>query len=216
MKKEIQNILIEKHLAGKILLAVALFVLSLYLFVEIADEVIEREALIYDQQILGVIHGLSPHLDYLFLIGTNFGGIIAVILIGGAAVGWLLRRQRWRQAVFLVTSLGGAAVINVAMKLLFARERPDLWQQLITETNFSFPSGHAMASSALVFSLVVLLWNTKWRKLILWGGIPYVVFIGFSRLYLGVHYPTDILAGWCVSLAWIATAWAIVFVIRHK
>ena len=67
-----------------------------------------------------------------------------------------------------------------------------------------FPSGHAMASSALALSLIVIFWSTKWRWLVLAGAIFYVVIIALTRLYLGVHYPTDILAGWAVSCAWVA------------
>jgi undecaprenyl-diphosphatase len=67
----------------------------------------------------------------------------------------------------------------------------------------SFPSGHAMASMALAVALIVLLWPTRWRYPMLLGGIFFTIMVGLSRIYLGVHYPSDVLAGWVASLAWV-------------
>jgi len=83
----------------------------------------------------------------------------------------------------------------------------------VHEAGYSFPSGHAMASAALGLALAVALWNSRWRW---WGlvfAVVYIAFVGYSRLYLGVHYPTDILAGWLVSGVWVL---AIALLIRSK
>jgi len=85
---------------------------------------------------------------------------------------------------------------------LFHRDRPTFWHSLITETGYSFPSGHAMISSALIVGLIVLLWNTKWRITSIIVGGFIVLMIGLSRLYLGVHYPTDVVAGWSAGFIW--------------
>jgi undecaprenyl-diphosphatase len=93
--------------------------------------------------------------------------------------------------------------LNLLLKELFGRDRPTLWETLVTEHGFSFPSGHAMASSALGFSIMVTLWNTRFRVPACIVAGFYIVLVGFSRLYLGVHYPTDVLAGWVLSGTWV-------------
>src|SRR5690606_17364220 len=76
------------------------------------------------------------------------------------------------------------------------------WPPLAPETSFSFPSGHAMQSMALATALLVLAWNTRWRWPVLLAGAAFTGIVGLSRVYLGVHFPSDVLAGWCASLAW--------------
>jgi undecaprenyl-diphosphatase len=102
----------------------------------------------------------------------------------------------------LLTTLLGSIVINRTAKLLLHRVRPHLWESLSPEFDFAFPSGHAMSSMTLVAALVILTWGTRWRWLVLSFGGLFVLAIGWTRLYLGVHFPSDILAGWMVSLAW--------------
>ena len=87
-------------------------------------------------------------------------------------------------------------------KIFFGRVRPALWTSILPETTFSFPSGHSMISASLAFALVVLLWRTRWRYPALICAVPAVFLVGLSRLYLGVHYPSDVLGGWCAGLIW--------------
>jgi undecaprenyl-diphosphatase len=123
------------------------------------------------------------------------------------AVLHLLRRRR--AAVVLAVGVGGAALINTLLKLAFHRVRPELWTPLVVERSFSFPSGHAMVSSALACSVTYILWHTRWRWLAVGLGLAVVVAIGLSRLYLGVHYPTDVLAGWTVGFFWVVIVRAV-------
>ncbi|RYF27698.1 MAG: phosphatase PAP2 family protein, partial [Chloroflexi bacterium] len=95
--------------------------------------------------------------------------------------------------------------------MTFERARPDLWQQLITETSFSFPSGHSAGSSALAVCIIALLWRTKWRVPALIIAPLYIVLIGFSRMYLGVHYLTDVIAGWIVGITWVLVVASILY-----
>lgn len=192
----------RRHAA--LLFVASLLVASVALFAAITDEVTDGDVLPYDERILTAINQtLSPRFDAVFVIGTDLGGVIAVVLMSAAIGGWLLYRKQRRLAAFFLSSVGGAMALNATLKLLFTRERPELWERLVTESTYSFPSGHAMASSALAFTLIVLLWPTRWRSWVIGLGLFYMAFIGFSRLYLGVHYPTDVLAGWCLSLAWV-------------
>jgi undecaprenyl-diphosphatase len=74
---------------------------------------------------------------------------------------------------------------------------------MLPESTFSFPSGHAMQSMAVGAALVILLWETRWRYVALLLSASFVLAVGLSRIYLGVHYPSDILAGWAASVAWV-------------
>ncbi len=183
-------------------------------FIELADEVKEGDTQFYDEAILTAINTTSNSFwDTFFFIITNFGGVIGVLVITLGIAALLVLRKKYKKTILLISGVAGAALINVLLKLIFERTRPDLWHQLVVETSFSFPSGHAMASSALAFSVIALLWNTKYRWPAVLIGAAFTILIGFSRLYLGVHYPTDILAGWCVSGLWVLL---VVFALNAK
>ena len=192
--------------------AFAIFLAAVTGFVALADEVSEGETLAYDSAILLWFNRIAtPELDSIMVFLTNLGGVIA---IGSVAVGlivYLLHKRRTYAALMVAFGVGGAAIINLVLKSIFERVRPDLWSQIITEVSFSFPSGHAMGSSALALSIIVILWRTKWRLIsIIIGGI-YVVVIGMTRLYLGVHYPTDVIGGWLMSASWIVLVASFIF-----
>ncbi|MFZ1301452.1 MAG: phosphatase PAP2 family protein [Candidatus Microsaccharimonas sp.] len=148
----------------------------------------------------------SPALDSLFVIITQFGGFAVVATVGLLITALLLFKKQYLKALFVVIGLGGAALWSVVFKSIVERVRPDLWESLIHETSLSFPSGHATASMALALVVIMLLWRTRWKKAALIAGTIYVLLIGFSRLYLGVHYPTDILGGWLLSITWVSLA----------
>jgi undecaprenyl-diphosphatase len=93
-------------------------------------------------------------------------------------------------------------IINRTAKELMHRVRPQLWQSIAPESSFAFPSGHAMTSITLVAILLSLAWASSWRWLVLISGSLYIIAIAWCRLYLGVHFPSDILAGWMVTLGW--------------
>lgn len=185
--------------------AAALFVLPVILFVQLAEEVAEHETLGFDQAVLRAVNTLaSPGLDGVMVAITQLGGVVGVAVVTAGLLVLLWQKRMRRMAVLLAAGVGGAAALNVLLKAFFQRDRPELWERLVVENSYSFPSGHAMASSALACSLVVIFWPTRWRYLVVAGASIYMVFVGLSRLYLGVHYPTDVVAGWLVSGAWIA------------
>ena len=117
------------------------------------------------------------------------------LLIGFAVIALLLLSTRWRVQglvlaatfgfVFLIEETGGAAVP-------------------ITEDFDSFTSGHGTAAAALAAGLVVLAWPTRWRWLVFGVGGTFAVAVGLSRVYLGLHYPSDILGSWCLAIGWVA------------
>ena len=182
----------------------ACFALCSMLFVKLASEVREQETIEVDEAVLEGIHSMSNYfLNTLMPVATDIGGAVGVIAISMIMVALFIYKNEQRRALMLTVSVAGAAGINLILKAVFERTRPDLWDKLINEPGFSFPSGHAMASAALGLAVVVVLWDSRWRWWALAAATAYVLFVGFSRLYLGVHYPTDIIAGWFVSGAWV-------------
>lgn len=160
------------------------------------------------------IHGLSsPLLDTLFRFSHELGTLSFSAVLVLAAITWHgLRGERREALAWLLVGLA-TFVLYVSVKPLIARPRPDLWRpRLVGETGFSFPSGHALASATFY---PLLAWATlRLRRVgfVLVGvGLP--LFVGFGRLYLGVHWPTDVLAGWTLGAAQAAAAirW-----IRHR
>ena len=143
-----------------------------------------------------------------FLLVTHAGDMIPVILLG--ILPFLqpyLRRTLARPlALGLLLSTG----LNLLLKEFFARERPDLGS-LLTESSYSFPSAHAMGSMTLAIVLSLLAWHTRWRWPILIAALAFALAVGASRVYLGVHFPSDILAGWAAAVAWAVGVYAVVF-----
>lgn len=179
-------------------------VLCSILFVAIAEQVRELDTLGFDEAVLQAIYGMSNRfLDVFMPVATELGGVLGVSVISAIAVSILIYTHKKPRALMLAICVAGAAGINLVLKAMFERTRPDLWETLIIEHGFSFPSGHAMASAALGMALVVVAWESRWRRWVLAASISYILFVGFSRLYLGVHYPTDVIAGWMVSGAWV-------------
>lgn len=140
---------------------------------------------------LGYSHGVVP-----------FGLILGVVL---------LARRRWREGLYVLLALGGALWLNSLLKTLFARPRPDLWEPLWRYSGYSFPSGHAAATATLTMVLALLVWRTRWRVPVLGLMLPFTLLVGISRPYMGVHYPSDVLAGWAFGCAWAAGCYLAMF-----
>lgn len=203
-----QNILkyISEHRLVSLSVYFVAFLLLVIGFVEVAEEVFEGETLWFDEAILTTINSYSSSFwDMFFVTVTQLGGVLGIIATTSGILLLLVGRGKYKKALIVGLTVAGAALLNVILKLIFERARPDLWQQLVTETSFSFPSGHAMISAALGLSLIYIFWSTRYRWLAFWASSLFIAIIGLSRLYLGVHYPTDILAGWIVSAAWLTS-----------
>lgn len=137
---------------------------------------------------------------------TALGSHAVVLLIGLAAVAYLaLLRERTAILLLGVSLLGGIA-LGAGLKLVFARPRPELVAHLADTCTASFPSGHAMLSAIAYLTLAGLLARVQprasLRRYVLAVGIALTVLVGASRIYLGVHWPSDVVAGWCFGAAW--------------
>lgn len=174
----------------------------------IAEDVLEKERFAFETPLLQWVHAhASPALTQFSLFLNTFGGPIVMGAVFVLIVLGLWFTQRRSQAQFAVLGLGGAVGTALIMKLVFQRARPELWPRLITEHGASFPSGHATTAAALATFVALLLWHTSWRwPAVILGGL-YAVLVGYSRLVLGVHYPTDVLAGWLTGVSLVLGAY---------
>lgn len=200
---------------GTLLLAISTAILSAGIFISIALQVGGKATLAQDGGILLGINGMAtPSLDYLIVGLTSLGDMVAVGALTAGLFALLALRRRWWSFWLVVAAMTGAALLNVGLKLLFARERPRLWEQLILESSYSFPSGHAMMTVVLALIIILLTWRSRYRWPVALLSISYTGTIGFSRLYLGVHYPTDVVAGWCAGVAVVAGAFIVLKTVR--
>ena len=131
---------------------------------------------------------------------TFLSSVKLMVILSLLSLIWLLFRKK--EPLYILGTLCVSSLINVVFKNIFKRDRPNILR-LIEETGYSFPSGHAMASMAFYGSIIVLTLNSKMEKKYKWIiniflGIL-IFLIGMSRIYLGVHYPSDILGGWLIG-----------------
>lgn len=186
--------------------------LPLWGFAELVDEVREGEPFEFDEPLLLFARGMaSEGFDRIFLLASELGYAWGVVPVDVGLVVVLALRRRVREGLFAGLALGGSALLNIATKQFFARERPTLWDSIAPEATYSFPSGHAMGSMTLAWVVVLLTWRTRWRVPVLIVAVPFTVLVGLSRIYLGVHFPSDILAGWTAASVWTASCFFMVF-----
>ena len=192
-----------------ITLAAGLLVLALgvWAFAAIADEMADGETG-YDQAVADWLHARATNpLTELFEAITTLGNGIVLAGVTAIAVYLLLRRGHRREALLMVLAFTGAEIVSYSLKLGFRRDRPFFTDPLATESTFSFPSGHSTVSLAVYGALAVIVARRVRRPSRLpWlvGAAVLVLLIGFSRLYLGVHFLTDVLAGFAAGAAWLA------------
>lgn len=200
------------HNNWRLLLLFVGVLLPLAGFASLAEEIHEAESLHFDDALLLRMHAMaSPALDAFFVLLSKLGYQWGVIPLDVLIVVVLLIARRWRKAAFATTAFIGSALLNLASKQMFQRDRPSLWESVAPESTFSFPSGHAMGSMTLALTVVFLAWNTRWRWPVVAAALLFVPLVGLSRVYLGVHYPSDILAGWCAALVWVVGVHTVMF-----
>lgn len=148
-----------------------------------------------------------PELTAVLLVVTHLHGTGAVALYGLAVGTWLAARRRWRPFLLLGLGLGGVLILNALMKLAFARARPAFDEPLLTLATYSFPSGH-VAGSTVAYGLVAIAVfgatrSQALRALAMLGAFAAIILVAFTRMYLGVHYLSDVLAGFAEGVAWL-------------
>jgi undecaprenyl-diphosphatase len=180
----------------------------LAIFGWLSQKVFAREAFSLDTTILLWLHQrTNPTIDHLMLKITALGNPATVVVLVTISLSLLLRYQRlWAAQVLVFNCLGGLTILR-GLKLFFAKPRPQLWTPLVVDPSYSFPSGHALGS-VIVYGFLAFLLASRYpnyRRVIYPIAIVMIGAIGLSRLFLGVHYPTDVIAGYAVGLLWLIT-----------
>jgi undecaprenyl-diphosphatase len=197
-------------------------------FVKLGDEVLEGDTQSVDERVLIALRRAD---DPAVPIGpawlreagldlTALGSPVVLILMVLAVMGFMWLRRKYREmALTLLTTVSGS-IFSVVLKSTFGRDRPAVVPHLREVTTPSFPSGHAMASAIVFLTLGILLASIvpgRIAKLYcLFWSMTLTFLVGLSRVYLGVHYPSDVLAGWMAGIGWALGCWAALHVFRRK
>lgn len=152
-------------------------------------------------------HLASNALDDIMPVVTRLGGTFGVYAIVAIVVIAAVLARRTPTVIVVVAGVWSAKLVNYVLKHVFERDRPQLWDTVVTERSPAFPSGHSAGAAAVACAAVLMTWNTRWRYPVLAAAVTYALLIGFSRMYLGVHYPSDVLVGWAVGAGWMALVW---------
>ncbi|MDQ0314116.1 phosphatase PAP2 family protein [Amorphus orientalis] len=201
----------------------ALFVVAagLWGFAEIVDEVLEGESHEFDEAIMLALRTAGdtadpigpPALEIAMRDITALGSFPVLFLIGAIAVGYLVVLRSYASALLVIVSLVGGSALNTVLKQAFARPRPDLVAHLVDVHTLSLPSGHAMLSTVTYLTIGALLARVQPNRLLkiytVAVAVALALLVGISRVYLGVHWPTDVLSGWCLGAAWAMACWLV-------
>jgi undecaprenyl-diphosphatase len=208
----------------------AIFVMAALIlaFGHIAEEVLEGDATRFDQTILLFFRSASeisdpigpPWTEEMARDITALGSYAVLTILLFAVVIYLFMARQRAAALWVATAVSGGVVLSNLLKFSFERPRPDLVPHAVRVFTTSFPSGHATLSAITYLTLGALLASLHealpFKVYFLGLSILLTVAIGISRVYLGVHYPTDVLAGWCIGAAWAAFCWVIFRWLQHR
>jgi undecaprenyl-diphosphatase len=190
-------------------------------FAKLTDEVFEGETQHFDEQVLRSLRRaddpsrpIGPawfQAGALDITGLGSGTVLGLVVV--SVIGFLLLQGLYRTALFILVASAGGWWLNWALKEVFQRPRPEVVPHLRDVLSLSFPSGHAMTSAAVYLTLGALLMRIAHRRATKVYCIAVAMFVtvlvGASRVYLGVHYPSDVLAGWLVGLSWALLCWLV-------
>jgi undecaprenyl-diphosphatase len=213
--------------AGPLLSVLAVSLLA-WAFVELADAVMEGDTHAFDRELLLSLRAAGDTTDPLGPSWfeeaardvTALGGHVVLGFVTLATLAYLVMTGKRSAAVLVVASVGGGMLLSTLLKLGFERPRPDLVPHAAQVYTASFPSGHAMLSAVTYLTLGALLARVQPRRrlkaFLLGLAVILTILVGASRVYLGVHWPSDVVAGWCVGAAWASLCWFIALQLQRR
>ncbi len=206
--------------------ALLIIALGVMTFVEVADDMTEADGQMFDQTVL---HWLQPvageprgpwWLQEAAIDLTSLGGISVLTLFAVIAFAFLLIQRKRLSALLLVVGLIGGVALSEGLKALFERERPPVAYQAVETLNASFPSGHALLSTVFYLTLGVMLTRAfpskQLKAFVLGAAILIALLIGLTRVYLGAHWASDVIAGWCAGAAWAMALWLVAYAVERR
>lgn len=211
-----------------VLAAACLAAVSLFAFVEIAEEMMEGDTTDFDTMLLLAFRDASDRanllgpawLEVIMRDFTALGGVAVLTTVTVLVAGFLFLTRKRHAAWMVVLSVVSGVMLSSLLKWVFARPRPDLVPHATTVYSQSFPSGHAMLSAIVYLTLGALLARTqsdvRVKIYLLCAASALTLLIGVSRIYLGVHWPTDVLAGWAGGASWAFMCWVVMLWLQGK
>lgn len=190
----------------------------LWVFAGLVDEVVEDETRGFDMAVLEALRAGAPDdplgpewLEEAARDYTSLGGTYVLVMLGVLVGVYLLLTRRRAEAAYLALALTGGSLISNGVKALIGRSRPEDIYQAMPAFTASFPSGHALLSAVFYLTLGALLARVQERRrakaFILLAALWMTLLVGTTRIYLGVHWTTDVIAGWTLGAAWAALCW---------
>lgn len=219
-------LLLARREARLLTILVAIFA-ALWTFGLIADEVAEEETRTFDSRVLLFFRDPvtqdpigPPWIAQVATDITALGGFTVLTLMTLLVVGYLGLSRRWRAAALVLVSIGGGMAISHGLKLVFQRARPDLVPHLVDVHTLSFPSGHSTLAAVTYLTLGALLAavqpSRRLKVFIMVAALVIALLVGMSRVFLGVHWPTDVAAGWLIGAAWALLCRAVADVLMRR
>jgi undecaprenyl-diphosphatase len=209
-----------------IVLAIACF--CALLFYDVAEDLHEGESFAFDASILlalrgGTAQGAPIGPSWLPQVATEItalGSTSVLTLLTAITAGFLLITRKWRAALLLLVAVIGGTLLVTVMKGFMDRPRPDVVLHLVKVTNPSFPSGHAALSAATYLTIGAMLTRVSEQRRVktylMTCAVGISLLVGVTRIYLGVHWPSDVVAGWCLGSAWALLCWLIAYWLGRK
>jgi undecaprenyl-diphosphatase len=211
-----------------VLLAMTGAAMAVFAFIKIADAVGAGETMRFDQWAVRALRRpdtpsepIGPSwLAHVARDVTALGGAAVLALVATAVVGFLWLRRMYGAMWLVIAATLGGLIVSTALKQWFERPRPDIVPHLSPTYTSSFPSGHSLLSATVFLTLGALLGRIvqefRLKAYFLITALILTFLVGLSRVYLGVHWPTDVLAGWCAGLAWATLCWLVARFLQHR
>ena len=210
---------LRRHITGSLIVGLLCAVAALVFFAWLANEVLAGETRGFDEAARSFVQGIASRRLTIAMRGlTTLGSVTVLLPLAGVAVAGLWSVGRRRAAWLLAITMIGATLLDQVLKFAFQRPRPEPFFNTPLPKSYSFPSGHALINCCFFGVMAAILTvreRRRWVRIAIWTvAAVLVALIGLSRIYLGVHYASDVVAGYLAAIVWIFTVSAVDRVLR--